>query len=700
MLIFLRSDTQGDNVITTAMVDIVVAETQQSRYTNRFAAIAAAHVVIVPWYELDDDPEVFGRRVLTIAAADPVCVAILARATTVWGVDFAIEGNAFRTREVQAHYLKQLKIWLSPLSGNLGHRDAHRSDVDAQYARLWQQHGLDRAELRRIAALEFFRSVNVAGRRDRIQIYRNIREAARALIGEVTSWPSRAIEKIAMFSLLHSPGLAALQRQMLDAVATAVANNTLQLGCTRWEYLPYYLRGVPLEVVADGVARPRVLGALHDCLHDGDDTRAHVDDGLRDAFIALAGGAEYRRWRLLPAVVRNQVLISDLARIVPGGPQNRPHQRMEYGLAGLQNLPTLDGFAGWPVTMVAQPRATPHDPGHQFPHAAGWSRNELCPNVISSRLLLAPLYAGTSGHNQGRILTWTNLAATIPALNAVPLGIVISAGYSVLWRIYYDKRVSGFHTMFETFQGSHVDLAARDLSARPRIAGDVMWNAVLDCSVDGRANMRDLWGACLRLFGRRGAQFARLLKLDAARAREAALAACPGAVIPRWNTTGDVNRTGPEVDVWAPAQNQAVIREYEAWLELVRAPPVPRPLPGTSIQALVEVVAPVPRLSQGARLQIEVDIAGLLGLDHFLGESETDKLFKRWLIKNTSDRVTDTTEKRERDEKIMKIRALFDQLREDRAPAVRRLTGPSQVPAIEYHPDVDNGGGNPLDTVD
>lgn len=72
--------------------------------------------------------------------------------------------------------------------------------------------------------------------------------------------------------------------------------------------------------------------------------------------------------------------------------------------------------------------ATPHNPGRLFPFATGWTRNELCPNVVTSRLLLAPLYAGTSGHTQGRILAWAALARRFGDLALAATARVFDAG--------------------------------------------------------------------------------------------------------------------------------------------------------------------------------------------------------------------------------------------------------------------------------
>ncbi|GEN09903.1 hypothetical protein SAMN05443572_107191 [Myxococcus fulvus] len=611
MILFLRSSAEANSVITTPAADIVVR-----RATAKYAQLAREVRVIVPWYDIQPDPEKFGQLLLQVAERDPVCCALLDRAGQVWGMDFSIDAKAFRAANVQKHYLKQLQIWLSPLSGNLGHRDAHRPTVDEQFDRMWGAYGLKKKDLEAVAALPFFKTLKVGGRRDRIQFYRNVTEAARALIGEVTSWPSRTIEKISMLYLLGSPGLATYQRTMLAAVVRAMAQGQapLQLNYTMWEYLPYYLRGTPGEDTDVATAQPRVLGAIHHCLSESPATQALASAEAIEDFRTLDGGKEFNRWRLLPPVVRCQVLLSDLSRMFPWRGNNGRHQRLEFAQARLDGLPSLAGFAAWGSTMEAHAQPTPHDPGHDFPHAAGWTRHEFCPNVVSSRLLLAPLYAGTSGHTQGRISAWTMFAQRFQGIAAVPIGVVISVGYSVLWRLYYDKRTTSFHTLFEAIQGSHVDAAARDLRNVARIDGDVLWNTVLDSAPTGKIDVKGFWNACVAHFNKPGPFLPRQLKLEISKARTFVTKACPGSVIPRWSATEDADATGSAVAVWDDNQNLDAFREEEVWQFLVETfmPPPGASSSSTGLPAAssAAVVAPSPAKPTMSDLD---KLAGLIG---------------------------------------------------------------------------------------
>ncbi|WNG55127.1 hypothetical protein F0U59_10300 [Archangium gephyra] len=543
MLIFLRNKSDTNDVITQPESQAVLPN-----YTTRFPKITETDQRAVPWYTFDEDPVAFGTRLLEFAKDDVVCQALLARASDQWGLDFSLDSGRFKNKYVQEHYTKLLRNWLSPLSGNLKRRTAHLTDIDTQISKVWSQlDGIDGVKVKQIAALDFFKAggFSVAGRRDRLQLYRSFTEAARALVGEVTSWHSRYIEKLTVLSLMRSPKLAALQRQMLKEALPK--RNTFK--CEMWEYLPYYLRGVALEKCEDDFARPRVLGALHDCLNDDAATQSSADQSIILAFKQLDGGREYTRWRKLPAVVRYQVMISDLARILPGGKDTFKHQRLEFESVKLSGLPNLGGFSGWSTTMKEHSSAIPHDPGIHNGFATGWIRNEFCPNVVSSRLLLAPLYAGTSGHNQGRILAWRK----ITALDSLPVGLIISAGYSVLWRLYYDKRVSGFHTMFETLQGTHGD--SLDTVSVSTFKGgtpdDELWDLLVENSSQGKTNVSKYWTKCIESFAKKGPMCHIQLKQALIAEREVLLGQMPDTALLRWSDTSDSSQTAPDVGAWS-----------------------------------------------------------------------------------------------------------------------------------------------------
>ena len=154
----------------------------------------------------------------------------------------------------------------------------------------------------------------------------------------------------------------------------------------------------------------------------------------------LEDGKEYGDGGLLPPVIRNQVLLSDLARLLPLR-QARLSTRFQFAQKALDGLPTLTNFASWPGRSRPQDREPPR-PRQGLPLRRRLGEKRALPERRLSPLL-APLYGGTSGH-AGAILAWRELESK--DLAEIPVGVVISAGYAVLWRLYYDKRATVFHT--------------------------------------------------------------------------------------------------------------------------------------------------------------------------------------------------------------------------------------------------------------
>jgi hypothetical protein len=82
-----------------------------------------------------------------------------------------------------------------------------------------------------------------------------------------------------------------------------------------------------------------------------------------------------------------------------------------------------------------------------------WNRDEAHDATVTYRYNLCPLWAGASGHTGGGIQFWKFvLGKAFPPEGSV----VICSGLFSLWRLYYDRRISGAHTLVETLESSCV----------------------------------------------------------------------------------------------------------------------------------------------------------------------------------------------------------------------------------------------------
>ncbi|TMO52550.1 hypothetical protein [Pseudoalteromonas phenolica] len=507
--------------------------------------------VLVAWYEIWSEPMDFAKDVLIVAENDVVCRALLNMASEKSQIDHCIDDGAFKEKDLQDKYLSMLRNWLSPLSGNVTKKayTAHAADFATQYEEVWLNppFSFDEKTMAQVADLAFFKGQRNNGRRDRAQIYRNITEVARALVGEMTCWAARKAEKVLAYRLLRSPGLANCQRLML---AELVKKN-VKLKTSMWEYLPYFLYGVAGDRNKSAPHAELVWGAIYDVLKDDESTGGLADDEIWLAFKSSAD--MYRRWRELPRVVRYQTLISDIARMTNVAKIDSAHCRVQFPSA----LFEFENFSPKPQVwdkkeayVVEHKLPNPHDPGKEFPFAYNWTRNEFCPNVITARLLMAPLYAGTSGHTQGRILGWIQFLKTIESdlASKIPIHLIIPAGYFALWRLYYDKRVSGFHTPFETLQGAYVaQIQMQDTQVNPI---DKTWTEIVHV-LGGQLRLDELWRGWMDELCPKGT--ARIAKLEQllVEERAAVMNNEPGVSIPRWSGEMNPATTGTDVNPWS-----------------------------------------------------------------------------------------------------------------------------------------------------
>lgn len=92
-----------------------------------------------------------------------------------------------------------------------------------------------------------------------------------------------------------------------------------------------------------------------------------------------------------------------------------------------------------------------------------WMRNEKHVSTITNRHFLMPLWAGPSGHANGLLSYYNHYFNSIKDIksqttdniayfeNSDNIARVILPSMFAFWRLYYDKRISGVHTLAETY---------------------------------------------------------------------------------------------------------------------------------------------------------------------------------------------------------------------------------------------------------
>jgi len=198
-------------------------------------------------------------------------------------------------------------------------------------------------------------------------------------------------------------------------------------------------------------------------------------------------------WLRLPPVIRCATLLNEyrVAWNKTSG-RNEENERTSMCVPDLGKT-LLDAKGTIPpltyqVKDSADSRHIPHLTTRKADFTWSWNRDEYADATITYRVYLCPLWAGASGHTAGGIQFW--LHSLLPPDFGDDGAIVVAASLFVLWRLYYDRRITGNHTLVETFESTcipsitgpleGVELPQRgdDLEGSP----DDAWHILQACS--------------------------------------------------------------------------------------------------------------------------------------------------------------------------------------------------------------------------
>jgi hypothetical protein len=436
----------------------------------------------VAWNEVYSDLNSFANAVIEAAKNDPVCKAMAVISKRTFKLDPFSADDTVRTL-----FTKILRRWLSPMIGNITNWPNIRpTDVMKQLETNWTgSTSFAAGTLQRITELinqgRFYTDEDVIlGHRDQSPFFYNIVEAARALLGELTSHFSRKLEKIFALRLVRSAELLKNQQEMLRTFWNKYWGNgddEKETFCNKaktkkmYEYLRYYIVGFDTLKDEDLVETLKELIA-HSAGLTSEERNKGVGSAVEGGGSGCVSDKAVEQWKRLPLVIACAILISDIPRIF-GEPNDmkadRP--RVTYQLAEWTN----NYQKAWtivPQSLPSDDTKPPHSKDYktQFvilrddtfnlhapkvkvgsvePRLFGWVRNEYAPETITYRMNLCPIWGGSSGHATGRISWWARFIK-----KETPVRLTVASSYVALWRLYYDKRVSPVHLLVETYEAT------------------------------------------------------------------------------------------------------------------------------------------------------------------------------------------------------------------------------------------------------
>ncbi len=300
--------------------------------------------------------------------------------------------------------------------------------------------------------------------RDQVRCCKDMTELARAVIGEITTYASKKLEKIYALELCNSDRFLAAQKEFIkrvvlirsgDRIAVSPKLQNLFINFSgnpiiATEYFYFYFPYLAaLQKEHQWIAFIHLLnGYLGSGCEIPCDRPAEKETGkLIDVCVE-----EYSKF---PPIIRGAMIINAIRKF------NKPLGRRRY------SFQIVDESKGrWEIVdapdsffIPTLPKWMPVNPDDKVPLILlwNWTRNEMHPVTAGYRKCLVPLWAGPSGHSAGLLdFYWDYFGTDYFSFEGklMPASLVILPTMFAFWRLYYDKRICAVHTLAETFEGA------------------------------------------------------------------------------------------------------------------------------------------------------------------------------------------------------------------------------------------------------
>lgn len=314
--------------------------------------------------------------------------------------------------------------------------------------------------------------------RDQMRLVSNIVELARMFIGEVTTNPTRRLERILALGLCQSTKLqnqgAALLRLALDtsngktSVITKITN-TLQASGNgpvgaKFQYLRYFYADADTLRINQAVyILERLMKSLVDQADGYTYTLTSTYNDRGDQLWNKVNTA----WQKLPKTIQLAIMFNDIRNILK---QTNPPGDLKYGSYSYDFSQIYDALASDngenKSIAVTQTRPIANPPKDfladgsaggtkvalkQFKNFWSWNRNEYRSAIETYRYFLMPMWAGPSGHMTGMLKMWNSFIIGEENFPNDGWATMCSCLFA-FWRIYYDRRLSSAHTLVEAYE--------------------------------------------------------------------------------------------------------------------------------------------------------------------------------------------------------------------------------------------------------
>jgi len=453
-------------------------------------AITEENIVLICWnqadYHIHDSQktlkeivniDILRECVFDAAQNDELCIDIKEQFLSLYGIDlFAAAADK------EDHFYKLLIkpvffSWPHPMIGNILTSPRIRPQYQSgEYVNRWSSFPEDYFEEATAASIAGIlkepSSVNLEklekSGRDQVRICRDMTELARAIMGEISTYATKKLEKIFALDLCCSDKLLDAQRQLITDIVHHQFKEFVLRGGEElhdvylqqifmhfynpffvFDYLKFYfpivtsLKNNNMQWTVFVYFINKALGKDSGlkCDEPDDETKKIITEC--DSLLVT-----------LPSVILCSMIINDIRKF------EKKYVYDHYSVSVPQGY-SFKGSPFFPENCTFMPSES-----HFFiPELSAdshnlltwsWNRDENYLTTQTYRHFLLPLWAGPSSHAAGIMDFYiAHLGSDyrvkvddIPVL----IQLIVAPSMFAFWRLYYDKRISGVHTLTETFE--------------------------------------------------------------------------------------------------------------------------------------------------------------------------------------------------------------------------------------------------------
>lgn len=335
--------------------------------------------------------------------------------------------------------------------------------------------------------------------RDQVRCCKDMTELARAVIGEITTYATKKLEKIYALELCQSDKLLKAQKAFVKCVVLNVKDEKVAANpklhslflsyrgnpIRATEYIYFYFPQLEtLNIQEQWIAFISLINAYleGDCKIPCDTVK-----NLKEAEIINSCVKGYRKF---PPIIRGAMIINAIRKF------NKPPNGNRYALQ------LVDGSQRqWEIVEAPNaffiptiPKREPKNDSDKPPGILlwSWTRDEMHSVTAGYRKSLMPLWAGPSGHAAGLLDFYKQYLGVDDfefQNGRLPISLVILPTMFAFWRLYYDKRISAVHTLAETFEGGLSHALALPCILKPKDISVYKTKCCLYCQLYHQINI-------------------------------------------------------------------------------------------------------------------------------------------------------------------------------------------------------------------